>query len=85
MTDRFPVTPGKIWVTCCLLLTILLIWLLPQSRIAYGVMSLLPAGVISDTSPALSEGFLSRLDKQLVWLISPPGNTQAQRDNAAAA
>lgn len=83
MTERIFGTGARLWAGCCLLLVALFIWLLPQARIASSVMALLPVQVISSASPALSEGFLARLDKQLVWLVSPAAGEPQVQDNAA--
>ncbi len=63
---------SQLWLIFCFVLVGVFIWLLPQARIASSVMALLPTQIISKASPELSDGFLSRLDKQLVWLVSPP-------------
>lgn len=61
----------QLWLLVCIALIVALFWLLPNARIASSVMALLPTQAISQASPTLSDGFLTRLDRQLVWLVSP--------------
>jgi len=56
-------------VSAALLATLLSLW--PQARLNSSVLALLPNQSMGKTPPALTEGFLARLDKQLVWLVSP--------------
>lgn len=67
--DRIP-AGSKLWLICCLALLAVFFWLLPSARISSSIMALLPAKLVSDASPELAEGFIARLDKQLVWLVS---------------
>lgn len=68
---------NQLWLLFCVVLIVAFIGLFPQARVVSSVMALLPTQLISQSSPELSEGFLSRLDKQLVWLVSPPKNAQS--------
>lgn len=35
------------------------------------VLAMLPKQAMGDIPPALNDGFMQRLDRQLVWLVSP--------------
>ncbi|WP_368205371.1 MMPL family transporter [Aeromonas sp. s5] len=72
---------GTLWIWLCLLLAALLAWQLPHSRINTSLMDLLPHESRSDLDPALQQGLLQQLDRQLVWLLSLP----AGQDGRAAA
>jgi len=62
---------AALWGAVCLILLSLLIYLLPQARVNSSVLALLPDQAMGAISPALNDGFMQRLDKQLVWLVSP--------------
>ncbi|MEQ1975728.1 MMPL family transporter [Xenorhabdus sp. SGI240] len=65
-----------LWLLTC---TILLIWLailLPQSRLSTSVLALLPAQNAGNMPLALQEEFMQRLDRQLVWMVSPGKNEE---------
>ena len=68
---------NRLWLLYCVALVVSFIALFPQARVVSSVMALLPTQLISQSSPELSEGFLSRLDKQLVWLVSPPQHSES--------
>ncbi|CAJ1830819.1 hypothetical protein KOPIIPEJ_01782 [Aeromonas dhakensis] len=72
---------GTLWIGLCLLLAAVLAWQLPHSRINTSLMDLLPHESRSDLDPALQQGLLQQLDRQLVWLLSQP----AGQDGRAAA
>ncbi|HHQ4559942.1 MMPL family transporter [Aeromonas hydrophila] len=72
---------GTLWIWLCLLLAAVLAWQLPHSRINTSLMDLLPHESRSDLDPALQQGLLQQLDRQLVWLLSLP----AGQDGRAAA
>ncbi|OTA20158.1 membrane protein [Xenorhabdus beddingii] len=59
------------WLLICSLLLISLAALLPQSRLSTSILALLPAQSAGDMPPALQEEFMQRLDRQLVWMVSP--------------
>lgn len=63
---------GTLWIGLCLLLAAVLAWQLPHSRINTSLMDLLPHESRSDLDPALQQGLLQQLDRQLVWLLSLP-------------
>ncbi|MGC6389251.1 MMPL family transporter [Ewingella sp. S1.OA.A_B6] len=69
-----------IWLFICVLLGATLTVLVPQSKISGSVLALLPAQTMGHIPPALNDGFMQRLDRQLVWMVSP-----AQGDDPAAA
>ncbi|MGV2848690.1 hypothetical protein ACNPOS_01325, partial [Serratia odorifera] len=60
------------WLAVCLLLIAALCWLLPRSQINSSVLALLPKQQLANVPDALAEGFSQRLDRQLMWLVSPP-------------
>lgn len=72
---------GTLWIWLCLLLAAVLAWQLPHSRINTSLMDLLPHASRSDLDPALQQGLLQQLDRQLVWMLSLP----AGQDGRAAA
>jgi len=49
----------------------MLLALLPKARMNSSVLAMLPAQTMGALPAALNDGFMQRLDKQLVWLISP--------------
>ncbi|HCY91066.1 MAG TPA: hypothetical protein DHV34_01820 [Escherichia coli] len=46
-------------------------FLLPRSQLNSSVLALLPQQNLGAAPPALQQGFMQRLDRQLVWLVSP--------------
>lgn len=69
----FSDTPRRLalgWLTICLLLVALLVMLLPRATINSSVLALLPEQAMGDIPPELQQGFMQRLDRQLVWLVS---------------
>ncbi len=69
-----------LWLAACLLLGATLTVLLPQSKLSSSVLALLPAQSMGQIPPALNDGFMQRLDRQVVWMVSP-----AEGDDPAAA
>ncbi|QKJ86718.1 MMPL family transporter [Paramixta manurensis] len=59
------------WGAVCLMLAITLAWLWPRATVNSSVLALLPHQVLGQAPEALQQGFLQRLDGQMVWLISP--------------
>ncbi|CNK51355.1 MMPL family transporter [Yersinia aldovae] len=59
------------WLFICLLLLATLLWLIPRSQINSSVLALLPKQTLTGVPAELTEGFSQRLDRQLVWLVSP--------------
>ena len=68
------------WLAIVALLVVLLATLLPKARLDSSVLSLLPASSLGKVPPQIENGFLQRLDRQMMWMVSP-GNTP---DTAAA-
>jgi len=68
------------WGSVCIALLIAAALLLPQARITSSVLALLPEHSMGNIPPDLQQGFMQRLDRQMVWLVSPGG-----KDDAAAA
>lgn len=62
-----------------------LLILLPQSRLNSSVLAMLPKQAMGDIPPALNDGFMQRLDRQLVWLISPGKEANRGRSGVADA
>ena len=60
------------WLAICLLLLAALCWLLPRSQINSSVLALLPKQQLVGVPDELADGFSRRLDRQLMWLVSPP-------------
>ncbi|MEQ4530055.1 MAG: MMPL family transporter [Mixta sp.] len=60
-----------LWGAICLTLLCILLLLLPQSRMNSSVLAMLPKQALGAIPPALNDGFMQRLDRQLVWLVSP--------------
>ena len=59
------------WLTVVVLLIVALCLLLPKARLDSSVLSLLPAQSLGKVPPAIEAGFLQRLDRQMLWLVSP--------------
>ncbi|WP_413497831.1 MMPL family transporter [Buttiauxella gaviniae] len=68
------------WLAIVTVLVVLLATLLPKARLDSSVLSLLPASSLGKVPPQIENGFLQRLDRQMMWMVSP-GN---QPDPAAA-
>lgn len=70
------------WLAVVGLLIVALCMLLPRARLDSSVLSLLPAQSLGKIPPAIEAGFLARLDKQMLWLVSPgsqPDDSIAQQ------
>ncbi|MEB7555650.1 MMPL family transporter [Kluyvera cryocrescens] len=63
--------PALLWGAVCLLLLGMLLTLLPQARLNSSVLAMLPKQTLGAIPPALNDGFMQRLDRHLVWLVSP--------------
>ncbi len=48
-----------------------LLALLPGARLNSSVLAMLPKQALGSVPLAISDGFMQRLDKQVVWLVSP--------------
>lgn len=65
---------ARLWLLLCLLALALLGWQLSTSRINTSLMDLLPHSERAALDPALQQGLLRQLDRQLIWMLSlPPG------------
>lgn len=60
-----------LWVCACLAMLGILLMLIPQARMNSSVLAMLPKQAMGAIPPALNDGFMQRLDRQLVWLVSP--------------
>ncbi|QZN95904.1 MMPL family transporter [Symbiopectobacterium purcellii] len=58
------------WVACCAVLLLAAVLLLPKAQINSSVLSLLPKQAMGDIPTALQQGFLERLDRQMVWMVT---------------
>lgn len=63
--------PALVWAAVCLALLGMLLALLPGARLNSSVLAMLPKQSLGAIPPALNDGFIERLDRQLVWLVSP--------------
>ncbi|EJB8559317.1 MMPL family transporter, partial [Citrobacter freundii] len=63
--------PALLWGIACLILLGVLLSLLPQARLNSSVLAMLPKQTLGAIPPSLNDGFMQRLDQQLVWLVSP--------------
>ncbi|HII3477232.1 MMPL family transporter [Citrobacter braakii] len=63
--------PALLWGVICLLLLGIFLTLLPQARLNSSVLAMLPKQTLGAIPPGLNEGFMQRLDRQVVWLVSP--------------
>lgn len=58
------------WLAIVTLLVVLLCALLPKARLDSSVLSLLPASSLGKIPPKIENGFLQRLDRQMMWMVS---------------
>ena len=63
--------PALLWALLCLVMLGTLLALLPGARLNSSVLAMLPKQVLGNVPPAINDGFMQRLDKQLVWMVSP--------------
>lgn len=59
------------WFVAVALLVIALSVLLPKAWLDSSVLSLLPSQSLGQIPPEIEAGFLQRLDRQMLWLVSP--------------
>lgn len=71
LPHRKSLRPALLWATVCLILLGVLLALLPGARLNSSVLAMLPKQTLGAIPPALNDGFMQRLDRQLVWLVSP--------------
>ena len=71
LPHRNGLRPALLWATACLILAGVLLALLPGARLNSSVLAMLPKQTLGAIPPALNDGFMQRLDRQLVWLVSP--------------
>ncbi|HDR2709812.1 TPA: MMPL family transporter [Enterobacter mori] len=71
LPHRKSLRPALLWATVCLILLGVLLTLLPGARLNSSVLAMLPKQTLGAIPPALNDGFMQRLDRQLVWLVSP--------------
>lgn len=63
--------PALLWAAVCLILLGVLLSLLPGARLNSSVLAMLPKQTLGAIPPALNDGFMQRLDRQLILLVSP--------------
>ena len=63
--------PALLWGIVCLVMAAALLILLPQSRLNSSVLAMLPKQAMGDIPPALNDGFMQRLDRQLCGWSAP--------------
>ncbi|MEB7501949.1 MMPL family transporter [Leclercia pneumoniae] len=71
LPHRKSLRPALAWAALCLVLLVMLLSLLPGARLNSSVLAMLPKQTLGAIPPALNDGFMQRLDRQLVWLVSP--------------
>ncbi|MGK8545023.1 MMPL family transporter [Enterobacter cloacae] len=71
LPHRKSLRPALLWAAGCLIMLGLLVSLLPGARLNSSVLAMLPTQTLGAIPPALNDGFMQRLDRQLVWLVSP--------------
>ena len=71
LPHRKSLRPALLWATVCLILLGVLLSLLPGARLNSSVLAMLPKQTLGAIPPALNDAFMQRLDRQLVWLVSP--------------
>lgn len=71
LPHRKSLRPALLWATVCLILLGVQLSLLPGARLNSSVLAMLPKQALGAIPPALNDGFMQRLDRQLVWLVSP--------------
>lgn len=59
-----------LWLAICLVLASALALLLPRSHLNSSVLALLPQQNLGAAPAELQQGFMQRLDRQMVWLVS---------------
>ncbi|WP_413729174.1 MMPL family transporter [Sodalis sp. RH22] len=69
--SKFYLRAAAAWLLICLGLLLALALLLPRSQINSSVLALLPRQAMGPLPPAVYDGFMQRLDRQLVWMVSP--------------
>lgn len=68
-----------LWLCLLAALVSALIWLLPRTHINSSVLDLLPQSHVDGISPHILDKFSQRLDRQLIWLISPHSQNEDQQ------
>lgn len=67
-----------LWACFCLALAIALAFMLPRSSLNSSVLALLPQQSLGSAPAGLQQGFMQRLDRQMVWLVSAGKQDDAQ-------
>lgn len=64
-----------LWLALCVALAVTLALLLPRSPLNSSVLALLPQQTLGAAPAELQQGFMQRLDRQLVWLVTADGDS----------
>lgn len=78
LTNTNSRTPAYLWAAVCLAMLAALFCILPGAKINSSVLAMLPEQATGNMPPALNDAFITRLDKQLVWLVSPGKEARPQ-------
>lgn len=70
LPQRSEKTAALLWLAVCLALAVALAILLPRSQLNSSVLALLPQQNLGQAPAEIQQGFMQRLDRQLVWLVS---------------
>jgi predicted exporter len=70
LPQRSEKTVALLWLAVCLTLALALAVLLPRSQLNSSVLALLPQQNLGQAPAEIQHGFMQRLDRQLVWLVS---------------
>lgn len=82
LPHRNALRPALLWAAVCLILLGVLLSLLHGARLNSSVLAMLPKQTLGAIPPALNDGFMQRLDRQLIWLVSPVNSrTRAWRSS----
>lgn len=69
--SRYYLSAAAAWLLICVGLLLALALLLPRGQVNSSVLALLPRQAMGQLTPAVYDGFMQRLDRQLVWMVSP--------------
>jgi len=67
-----------LWLIFCVALALTLAFMLPRSPLNSSVLALLPQQTLGAAPSELQQGFMQRLDRQLVWLVTADGDKGRQ-------
>ncbi len=70
MYSKYPRGLAAGWLAFCLLVLLVLATLWPKATINSSVLALLPQQAMGAVPDELQQGFMQRLDRQMIWLVS---------------